>query len=217
MSPLGLGQFFGQPQAEPAPKIGESGLARHFAPGAGPPRLSARAANQPPPTNLIDEVSKAYPRIGRHLKGFAYRNSPDDGSGRGLEFYPQGERDSYDATRPALETFGDKAKAKDIAGDVASHYLAEGGDAKVTDYYKQFERSLTTKQQGILREQYEYAKANFGEKRSFRDWYKISGLPAYFRGYAFQQWDKAEEMYTPQQLKMFDEMNAYLKSPADEK
>jgi hypothetical protein len=95
-------------------------------------------------------------------------------------------------------------------GDVASHHLRYT-DPVVKRAYDQFEQSLTPEQNARLKEQYQYAKKNEGETRPFDQWREHSGLPGYFRGYAFQQWDQPEQLYTPEQLKSFDAMMNYLR------
>jgi hypothetical protein len=154
----------------------------------------------------FDQVSREFPGLAKALSGVAFKNSPaSPGDRRGLEFYPQGEEDSYDRTRPAIETFGDRASPSDIAADLVSHYLAQGGDPKITATYKQFEKSLTPDQQSMIRRRYEFDRKH-GENRSFKDWYRVSGLPMFFRGYAFNQLDDGDFTYTPEQKQLFDEM-----------
>jgi hypothetical protein len=176
-----------------------------------PSQAQASASPQQAPSgDLIKQTIAQYPGIGKALQGVAFRASPADKS-RMLEFYPQGERDSFDPSKPAIEVFGDKAKPQDIAGDFVSHHLANGGDPVVTKAYQDFEKSLTSSQKARLQEQYKWAQANEGEKRSFQEWYKASGLPAYFRGYAFGQWPNPEKLYTPEQMNSFDKLNTYLR------
>lgn len=95
-------------------------------------------------------------------------------------------------------------------GDVASHHL-RFTDPIVKRAYDEFRQSITPQQESRLQEQYRYAKKNEGEKRPFDDWREQSGLPGYFRGYAFQQWDQPEQLYTAAQLKSFDSMMNYLR------
>jgi hypothetical protein len=159
---------------------------------------------------LLDRARTAYPLLSKY--DVAYKESPDDNSGRVLEFYPQGERDSFDSTKPAVEVYGSRAKPEDVAGDIVSHHLAQGADPTLTNYYQKFQRSLTPEQKSRLQEQYTWAKKNEGEARPYADWLKASGLPAYFRGYAFSQWPDAQKLYTPAQIKMFDEMTGYLRA-----
>lgn len=164
-----------------------------------------------PQSSMLDQVGAEFPTIGKAAKGYAYRQSPAT-DGRMLEFYPQGERDSFDPSKPAIEVFGDRAKPLDVAGDIVSHHLAKGGDPHVTKTYQDFEKSLSPEQQGRLREQYAYAQKNEGERRPFEQWYQQTGLPAYFRGYPFKQWQGVDHFYTPEQRASLDDMMGYLRT-----
>jgi Spy/CpxP family protein refolding chaperone len=95
---------------------------------------------------------------------------------------------------------------------VTSHQLVKN-DPQVQQHYQSFVNSLTPEQEQRLNSQYEHSVQNFGETRPFEQWKEISGLPAYFRGYAFQQWpeDFNERAYTPEQRAKFDQMLQYLK------
>jgi len=97
-------------------------------------------------------------------------------------------------------------------GDVASHELVNT-DPIISDHYRQFKESMTMEQIARLNEQYQFARQNYGEKRDFDEWSEMSGMPGWFRGYAFDQWEHPEEMYTQDQIKRFDEMMEYLKRP----
>ena len=98
----------------------------------------------------------------------------------------------------------------DVMGDVASHGMVNT-DGVMNYYYNEFKRTLKPWQKDRLKKQYEYSKKNLGEKRDFNKWLEMSGLPGYFRGYAFKQWEKPNEMYTPEQRAMFDDMMNYLR------
>lgn len=160
---------------------------------------------------LLAYLAKQYPA----LAGIANRVNIQVGNPRSrtrLEFYQRGENDSPTPTRPTLLAFGN-VKPIDVAGDLVSHFAARGVDRKLTGYYNQFRNSMTPQQNKTLREQYRWAKRNAGETRSFAKWARVSGVPAYFRGYAFGQWpqDQIPQLYTPEQMQMFDQMNAYLR------
>lgn len=72
--------------------------------------------------------------------------------------------------------------------------------------------SMTPAQQEMLQGQYEHAKSNEGEKRSFEDWKSASGMPGFFRGYTFQQLpqDFNDKAYTQQQRNDLDGLMGYL-------
>lgn len=140
-----------------------------------------------------------------------------------LEFWRPGEPGSPETPRPeglpldapGVEIYSDKTRPIDVLGDVVSHHLVDT-DPRVAGYYKQFRDSLTDWQRNRLRSQYETSQKQFGEERPFEQWLESSGLPAYFRGYAFDQWgDGAKRMYTPGQIAMFDEMMGYLQQPRE--
>jgi hypothetical protein len=168
----------------------------------------------PTKPSLQEQTADEYQGIADHLRQAAFRVSPQQpGDSRQLEFYPPGETDSFDPTRAAIEVFNPKTRPIDVAGDLVSHYLARGKDPTITKAYRNFETSLTPKQQAMLQEQYQWAQKNEGEKRPFDEWYQMTGLPAYFRGYLFKQWPDSEHYYTPQQILDFNTLNQYLKNP----
>ncbi len=113
-----------------------------------------------------------------------------------------------------VEVFDPKARPIDIMGDVASHHLVNS-DPNVAAIYQNFQKSLQPWQHDILRNQYDYAtnQTDAPETRSFEQWRDVSGLPAYFRGYAFDQWPTEfnDKAYTPEQKQMLDGMMSYLR------
>jgi hypothetical protein len=100
-----------------------------------------------------------------------------------------------------------------VLGDIASHHLRQV-DPVVKKAYEDLEGSMTPKQQGILRDQYEYAQKNEGETRSFEEWRDIAGQPGFFRGYLFQQWPKdfTDMAYTSEQRQKLDKLMTYFKT-----
>lgn len=162
----------------------------------------------------LTEVLRRYPALAPYISRFAFKASPTSKTGRSIEFYGKGERDSFNPSRPAIELFGTKATARGVAGDIVSHYLARGVDPTLTKFYNDFRHTLTVAQHKQLLEQYAWAKAHEGERRSYQKWARTSGIPAYFRGYAFGQWPDAQRYYTKAQLGRFDEMVRYLAHPA---
>jgi hypothetical protein len=165
---------------------------------------------------LMQTAKQEYPVL--QGLGLNYKYSP--GAQRGyLEFWPPQETGTPEWPRPkefpqgglGLEVYDPNTRPIDIMGDVASHHLVYN-DPKMKSYYSSFEESLTPIQKKRLQAQYEWAQQNESEQRPYEDWYQATGLPGYFRGYAFQQWPDAKSAYTPAQLKMFDEMMNYLRS-----
>jgi hypothetical protein len=159
---------------------------------------------------LIKQAKYLYPILAE--QDIAYKRNPQKDRGF-LEFWPGDEPGSPESPRPkefpmgkmGVEIFDNRTRPIDILGDVVSHHLVKT-DPELKRYYRVFEESLTEHQRDILKEQYEHAKTDEGEKRPYADWYKQSGLPGFFRGYAFQQWENAEPMYTERQRRMFDHM-----------
>lgn len=172
-------------------------------------------ADQP---SSFDLASQQYPILKK--LGIQFKSSIGQGkSGNLLEFWKPGEPGDKSSPRPGdiplkspgVEVFSDKVRPIDILGDVVSHHLMET-DPKIKKTYDVFEKSLTPRQESVLQHQYEYAQQNQDEKRPFDEWRKETGLPAMFRGYAFQQWPDEfnQKVYTPEQIKLFDTMMQYL-------
>jgi hypothetical protein len=71
---------------------------------------------------------------------------------------------------------------------------------------------MSPEQRQRLQEQYQYYQQHpeYKEQRPYQEWEKASGMPGYFRGYTFNQWDNPQEMYTPQQIQMLDQVRKYL-------
>jgi hypothetical protein len=178
---------------------------------------------EPPPQtpNLLNQAQETFPLLKKY--DIDYVETPQQGKGY-LEFWPGDEEgtkdyprpDSLKKGKPGLQVFDPSTRPIDVAGDIVSHHLINE-DKTIKKHYADFKDSLTDDQKDRLKEQYQHAKDNEGETRSYKKWEEHSGLPAYFRGYAFQQWTKgrddpaAAELYTPEQLDKFDDMLKYLK------
>lgn len=169
-----------------------------------------------PSKNVFDQAREQYPILDKH--GVVGVINPKEGSNM-LEFWPPGEPGSDDAKRPAqvpidkpgVEVYSGKTTPLDILGDVTSHHLVKS-DPVIKQQYEDFQSSINPQQQQILQSQYEYAKKNDGESRPYDQWLEASGMPAYFRGYAFKQWPEEfnQRAYTPAQRQGFDKMMNYL-------
>lgn len=156
--------------------------------------------------NLYERALQAYPRLSR---GLAYReNFGAPADGRQLELYQQGEDDSFDQSRPAIEVFSPKASPDDVAADVVSHHMVDN-DPTISQAYSSLLMSMDMPQTHKLHGQYEHARRNFGEDRPYESWARTTGQPAWLRGYPFGQWP--EEMYRPEQRQMLDNMKSYLR------
>lgn len=166
---------------------------------------------------LLEAARKEYPILNQYDIGYKYSPKQDSGY---LEFFPADEPGSPERPRPkefpmgkiGVEVYDPKTRPIDMLGDITSHYLIYE-DPQVKQYYDQFQNSLNLGQYDRLRNQYQFAQQNYGEQRPYEQWYESTGLPGYFRGYAFQQWpeDFNETAYTPQQRAMFDQMMEYLR------
>jgi hypothetical protein len=149
--------------------------------------------------------------------GLSYVDAPRENAGY-LEFWPSDERGTLQHPRPqaipagkaGVEVRSTQTRPIDVMGDVASHHMIET-DPYVKGYYQSFQQSLEPWQRERLREQYEYSRENFGEDRPFEQWLEMSGMPGYFRGHPFQQWEDSARMYTPGQIESLDDMMAYLR------
>lgn len=175
--------------------------------------------------SLAQALAARYPVLAGQLGGVKFLASPPDKT-RALEFYPPGEGTNPYPGHPTVQTFG-RSEQRDlpgIAGDLVSHYLARGVDPGLTRLYHQFVGSLTPAQIGTpadsadaitLHGQYKYAQQNSGESRPFGAWARVSGIPAYFRGYTFGQWpaDMTSRIYTVAQLQTLNNVLRYLAGP----
>ena len=164
---------------------------------------------------IVDQAKKEFPMLGN--VPMKYKVSPRDNVG-GLEYWNKEEVGTPESPRPkefaigedGVEIYDVNIRPIDIMGDVASHNLIYN-DPKMMQFYQQFTDSMTPDQQSRLKGQYRYAQEHHNEQRPFEQWSERSGMPGYFRGYPFQQWEKPEEMYTQEQMKQFDAMMQYLR------
>jgi hypothetical protein len=165
---------------------------------------------------LFETAQKEYPYLSG--KDIAYKYSPQQGRGF-LEFYDPQETGSPEYPRPkelplgkvGIEVFDPKTRPIDILADYVSHYGVEQ-DPYLTQQYQQFAGSMSPEQRQRLQQQYQYYQQHpeYKEQRPYQEWEKASGMPGYFRGYTFNQWDNPQEMYTPQQIQMLDQVRKYL-------
>lgn len=137
-----------------------------------------------------------------------YEGRYDVRDGARLEFYPQGESESPNPSRPVIEA-PQNTSPDDMAGEMVSHDLARGVDPWLTDEYNSFAAGMDPNQRQILQEQYRWATDHEGERRSFDAWLKNTGQPAYFRGQLFHQWDDPR-LYSPGQTQVFDKIRRRL-------
>ena len=165
---------------------------------------------------LFERAQQEYPYLAG--KDIAYKYSPQQGRGF-LEFYDPQETGSPEYPRPkelplgkvGIEVFNPKTRPIDILADYVSHYGVEK-DPYLAQRYQEFIGSMSPQQRQILQQQYKYYQQHpeYQEKRPYEEWEKASGLPAYFRGYTFNQWENPQEMYSPQQIEMLNQVRKYL-------
>lgn len=171
---------------------------------------------QPPQPDLFDQAKQQYPILNN--PDILYKYTPRQGPEQ-LEAWPPTETGTPDRPRPSefpsgkygIEVYNPKTRPIDVLGDVVSHFLVHT-DPTVKDYYSRFSASISPEQESRLREQYQHAQKHEGERRPYEQWREQSGLPAYFRGYPFQQWPKEfnDKAYTPEQKRLLDDMMKHL-------
>jgi hypothetical protein len=161
---------------------------------------------------------KMYPSLANY--NFDYKVSADKPENYYLETWSPNDPGGPGYTRPAdlaldkpvVEIMKQNALPEDIMGDIVSHQLVKTSEPYKTAY-NSFVKSLEPWQWDILNKQYKHEtelKQN-PETRPFEQWLEMSGLPSYFRGYLFNQWE-SPDYYTKDQLKSFDDLNKYMKS-----
>ena len=165
---------------------------------------------------LFEQAKKEYPYLAD--KNIAFDYAPGKGRGK-LEFFPPDEPGNAEYPRPqnlpmgriGVQVYDPQAKPSDILADYVSHYGVEN-DPFLKAQYQQFQQSFTPEQKKKLQEQYSWYQNNpkFKETRPFEEWAKATGIPGYFRGYTFNQWDDAKSAYTPQQILLLDQVKKYL-------
>ena len=153
--------------------------------------------------------------------------NPDRKQGM-LEFYPPEEVGSEQYPRPEqfpIDKFGVDIRSPmtrpiDVLGDYVSHYGIYT-DPVLMASYKEIEKSLTADQKNHLKSLYEDYKRGYfldesgnkvslgeKEKGTFEEWLDRSGLPGFYRGNIFNQWE--DKYYTPRQLELFKKAKQYL-------
>jgi len=165
---------------------------------------------------MFEKAKSEYPYLAD--KDISFKYSPNEGRGF-LEFYGPDEPGSPEYPRPkefpmgkvGVEVFNPKTRPLDILADYVSHYGVEQ-DPYLSERYQQFSQSFTPEQQQRLQEQYKWYQEHpeYKESRPFEDWKNASGMPGYFRGYTFDQWENSKDAYTPQQLQVLDQVRKYL-------
>ena len=162
----------------------------------------------------FSDIVRMYPYLSDKNISYVYEPTKDRGF---VEFYSPTEPGSKEYPRPkslpmggvGIQVLSKDAKPIDVLGDYVSHWGVYT-DPFLKRTYQDFVNSLDDKQLNTLEKQYKYSQENFGENRPFSQWLEITGLPGYFRGYTFNQWENPEDMYRKDQLKLLDNVRSYL-------
>lgn len=176
-----------------------------------------------PPQQLIDmetggrlwnTAQSKYPLLKKSGLQFFYRPKADfqDGRDNHSETYPKDEtwrEDGIPQGVNATVVYNPKATPEDVLAEYVSH-IGRNEDPRLKAHYAQFVKSLTQNQERILQGQYHEAKSR-GEQRPYDIWRETSGVPAYYRGYLFNQWKvDPNKYYPPEQQKQLDSIRPYL-------
>jgi hypothetical protein len=162
--------------------------------------------------STFDRALQAYPYLAdKDIHSVTTINPKDN---RFLEFYPPDEPGSPQYPRPkelpmgkvGIQILSNKTRPIDVLADYVSHH-AVNADPTLQSLYAEFEANVDP---NVLRQRYEQHRKKFGEKRPYEIWKERTGLPELFRGYTFNQWDNAEQMYTPTQLGILNRVRDYV-------
>lgn len=167
---------------------------------------------------LLDRAQQQYPIL--RDKGILFTDSPGTQTGNMLEAWPPDETGDPSYPRPkefpmgqyGIQNFSRETTPNDVAGDVVSHFLVNS-DPSLKPLYEQFTKTFDTPEgQDRLRQDYSYARANEGERRTMKDWAQADRIPAYLRGRVFGQFPERAQTaaYTPDQIQILDQIKAYL-------
>jgi hypothetical protein len=210
--------YLNQIAAALAPTIGQPPASR-----LGPvPAATASPAATPTesqPPDIWAQARQQFPILNNPNLHYLYtpRSGPDVPY---LETFPPGEGGGPGEPRPSqfpmnqygIQVYKPDTQPVNILGDAVVHMM-RFTDPTIKKYYSDFEQSLTPQQQAILQRQYQHHVQYNGEKRPYQQWYEQSGLTQLFGGYVFggtKKWPTS--YYTPEQLKMFDQMMQYLQT-----
>ena len=172
--------------------------------------------------NSFQQAEANWPRFKE--ANLAYTKSPNDGSGRKIEAWDEGDKGGFKMRgetlyRPeglplnqrGIEDFGDNTPPLDLYGDLVSHYSVNEEGSELRKKYLDFTGNVPME---TMQNRYGHAQAEaakYGEKIApFDEWNSRSGMPEYFRGYTFNQWPNAEEMYRPEDLEKLDSIKGLL-------
>lgn len=164
--------------------------------------------------NLLQQASEKFPYLRGKNIGYVDSTGDPAGGDRMLEFWPANEPGAALNPRPAslpidqvgVQVFSPQTTPMDVLADYVSHHAVEN-DPRLRDMYQQFSASVP---ESVMRGRYQHHVDKFGESRPYQDWLGRTGMPEYFRGYTFNQWPNAAEMYSPAQIQQLDAIRSYL-------
>lgn len=137
--------------------------------------------------------------------------------GGSIEFYPPDELYNPAPGNATIEVFDPglqgEALERAVFGDML-HYMPMANE-EFSNLRDKFADTITDEQSAIDKRAYKRSQDMFGENRPYQDWFDISRLDAYIRGYLAPD-DRNEwaEVYTPEQIKILDQMKNILARPA---
>ena len=159
--------------------------------------------------SLLDLAKTEFPYLADKDIQYSFVPKTDLKDPRMLEFYSPEE-----TQRPAnlplgkvgVENYDPNTKTSDLLADYVSHHAVQN-DPKLKPLYDAFASTLDNK---VMQERYQYDVAHEGEKRSFEDWAKASGVPAVFRGYTFRQFPEQfnNRFYSPTQKQILNQIRS---------
>ena len=173
----------------------------------------ARYVEQQQGSSLLEQAKAKYPYMKDANLGFVM--TPDDIEKTGhLEYWSSREPGTPQRPRPfalplgqsGLQVFNPNVRLEDIFGDYVSHEAVET-DPKLKAMYEKFTKSVPDT---TMRARYQMHQKRQGENRPYELWRDLTGLPEYFRGYVFNQWENPRQLYNREQLQQLDKIKQYI-------
>lgn len=174
------------------------------------------APRQDPMEAVLGGITQKYPGLAAQPWAVVDSRGQRAKFGGGLEFYPPEDNKNPRPGKATVEVFdpslqGDALEAA-IFGDMLHHMPS--ADMYYGKMRSDLQSSLSPEQLAIDRKEFERAKKEDGEDRSFDDWMSGSRLDAYIRGkIAPDETDDWRTAYTPGQEKILADMLKYLMTP----
>ena len=181
----------------------------------------------PNDSNIVQKALEQYPILKKMGLQGTYTDIP--GKYGGIESWPPGESGEPGYERPIdlpLDKFGVQVfksggvggplKPIDVLADAVSHHLVND-DPKLKQFYQDFKDSLTDQQKEKLQKDYE---RDHPEKDiPFNQYVEHDRLPAFFRGYTFNQWPEefTSKLFNKKQIRIFDKVRDYVGIKSEKK